>query len=88
MRSILINWLIEVAEEYSLSQQTLFLTVNLVDRFLAKENVSTLFLQLLGVTCMLLASYEVSRDPNSNGQLLVPSRFFFYFLLLCYYPSI
>jgi len=56
MRSVLIEWLIEVAEEYNLTLQTLFATVNYVDRFLCLAPVARNALQLLGVTCMLIAS--------------------------------
>lgn len=57
MRSILIEWLIEVAVEYSLTDMTLFLAVKYVDRFLSQAEVSRSTLQLLGVTAMLIASY-------------------------------
>lgn len=35
MRSILVDWLIEVAEEYRLSSETLFICVSVVDIFIA-----------------------------------------------------
>ncbi|XP_059455441.1 cyclin-A2-2-like isoform X2 [Corylus avellana] len=59
MRGILIDWLVEVSEEYKLVPDTLYLTVNLIDRFLSKNYMEKTRLQLLGVTCMLIASaYE------------------------------
>ncbi|PIN09044.1 G2/Mitotic-specific cyclin A [Handroanthus impetiginosus] len=59
MRAILIDWLVEVSDEYQLVSDTLYLTVNLIDRFLSGNYVEKPKLQLLGVTCMLLASkYE------------------------------
>jgi cyclin A len=64
MRSILIDWLVEVAEEYQLTTQTLFLAVNYVDRFLSFIPMERSKLQLLGVTSMLLASkYWEIRPP-------------------------
>jgi cyclin A len=56
MRAILIDWLVEVAEEYSLQCQTLFLAVAYVDRFLDKVAIDRSKLQLVGVTAMLLAA--------------------------------
>jgi len=56
MRSILVDWLIEVTEEYGLTLNTLFLTVNYVDRILDNVPIPRIKLQLLGVTCMLIAS--------------------------------
>ncbi len=34
MRGILVDWLVEVADEYKLSSETLFLTVSYIDRCL------------------------------------------------------
>ncbi|KAK3752615.1 hypothetical protein QZH41_018802, partial [Actinostola sp. cb2023] len=56
MRAILIDWLVEVGEEYKLLPQTLYLTVNYIDRFLSAMSVLRGKLQLVGTACMLLAS--------------------------------
>ncbi|KNC47791.1 G2/mitotic-specific cyclin-A [Thecamonas trahens ATCC 50062] len=56
MRAILMDWLVEVAEEYRLKSETLFLTINYIDRFLSKRNVKRCKLQLVGVAAMLVAS--------------------------------
>ncbi|KAI6680113.1 hypothetical protein NL676_033994 [Syzygium grande] len=65
MRGILIDWLVEVSEEYKLVPDTLYLTVNLIDRFLSQNFVEKQRLQLLGVTCMLIASkYEEICPPR------------------------
>ncbi|KAG9146501.1 hypothetical protein Leryth_011784 [Lithospermum erythrorhizon] len=65
MRGILIDWLVEVVEEYRLDPDTLYLTVNLIDRFLSCNYVEKQKLQLLGVTCMLIASkYEEICAPR------------------------
>lgn len=59
MRGILVDWLVEVAEEYELSSETLFLAVNYLDRFAATCPVDRRKFQLVGVACMLIASkYE------------------------------
>ncbi len=64
MRGILVDWLVEVAEEYQLMSETLHLAVTLMDRFLSKTAVQRNRLQLVGVTCMLLASkYEEIYSP-------------------------
>ncbi|XP_011026521.1 PREDICTED: cyclin-A2-2-like isoform X2 [Populus euphratica] len=65
MRGILIDWLVEVSEEYTLVPDTLYLTVNLIDRFLSQNYIEKQRLQLLGVTCMLIASkYEEICAPR------------------------
>ncbi|KAJ8751825.1 hypothetical protein K2173_026019 [Erythroxylum novogranatense] len=65
MRGILIDWLVEVSEEYKLVPDTLYLTVHLIDRFLSQSHIEKQRLQLLGVTCMLIASkYEEICAPR------------------------
>jgi cyclin-A len=56
MRSILVDWLVEVAEEYKLVSDTLYLTVSYIDRFLSSNVLKRQKLQLLGVAAMLIAS--------------------------------
>lgn len=57
MREVLVDWLVEVAEEYRLVSDTLYLAVAYVDRFLSYRVLTRNKLQLLGVCCMLIASY-------------------------------
>lgn len=57
MRGVLVDWLVEVAEEYKLLPNTLFSTVSCIDRFLSCQCINRSKLQLLGVSCMLAASY-------------------------------
>ena len=65
MRSILVDWLVEVADEYSLTSETLFLTLNYLDRYLSLKSVKRNKLQLVGITCMLVASkYEEIYAPQ------------------------
>jgi len=64
MRTILVDWLVEVAEEYKLNSHTLYIAVGYIDRFLSEMSVNRGKLQLVGVTSMLLASkYEEIYPP-------------------------
>ncbi|KAM6953728.1 cyclin-A2 isoform 2-T2 [Aplochiton taeniatus] len=56
MRAILVDWLVEVGEEYKLQSETLYLAVNYIDRFLSSMSVLRGKLQLVGTAAMLLAS--------------------------------
>ena len=47
MRGILMDWLVEVHLKFKLQAETLFLTVNLIDRFLEKKQVTKTNLQLV-----------------------------------------
>ena len=40
MRAILIDWLVEVHLKFKLVPESLYLTVNLIDRYLEKEQVT------------------------------------------------
>ncbi|RDX60205.1 putative cyclin-A3-1, partial [Mucuna pruriens] len=65
MRAILVDWLVDVAEEYKLLSETLHLSVLYIDRFLSVNHVNKLRLQLLGVSSMLVASkYEEINPPR------------------------
>lgn len=65
MREILIDWLHEVHSRFKLQEETLFLTVNLVDRFLQVRAVDRSKLQLIGCVAMLLAAkYEEIYVPE------------------------
>ncbi|KAG7011624.1 hypothetical protein SDJN02_26530, partial [Cucurbita argyrosperma subsp. argyrosperma] len=65
-REILVDWLIDVAEEYKLVSDTLYLTVSHIDRYLSWHAVDRNKLQLLGVCCMLIASkYEEINPPHA-----------------------
>lgn len=65
MRGILVDWLIEVHTRFHLLPETLFLAVNILDRFLSAKVVQLDRLQLVGVTAMFIASkYEEVLSPH------------------------
>ena len=64
MREILIDWIINVHLKYKLLDETLFLTVILIDRYLQKVQISRKYLQLVGVASLLIAcKYEEIYPP-------------------------
>jgi G2/mitotic-specific cyclin 1/2 len=65
MRGILVDWLLEVHTRFRLLPETLFLAVNIIDRFLSSKIVQLDRLQLVGVTAMFIASkYEEVLSPH------------------------
>ncbi|WFD31497.1 B-type cyclin [Malassezia sp. CBS 17886] len=65
MRATLIDWLLQVHMRYHMLPETLWIAVNLVDRFLSARIVSLAKLQLVGVTAMFVASkYEEILAPS------------------------
>lgn len=68
MRSVLVDWLIEIHWKLKLLPETLFLSVNLMDRFLSIRAVSLAKFQLVGVTSTLIASkYEEVLSPSVSN---------------------
>ncbi|KAI5294880.1 B-type cyclin [Ascosphaera atra] len=65
MRSVLIDWIVQVHTRFALLPETLFLTVNYIDRFLSCKIVSLGKLQLVGATAIFIASkYEEVTCPS------------------------
>nr|CAG8437749.1 5105_t:CDS:2 [Entrophospora candida] len=70
MRIILIDWLIEVHYKFRLLPETLFLTVNIVDRFLSERVVSMVKLQLVGITALFISGkYEEVLAPSIKNYI-------------------
>jgi G2/mitotic-specific cyclin-B, other len=69
-REILVDWLLEVNDRYKLDRETLYLTVNLLDRFLSKENVSYKKIQLVGISAMMIAcKYQELQCPRLSAYV-------------------
>jgi len=67
MRTVLVEWLVEVHQQFSLLQETLYLSVAILDRYMqvAAEKVPRKSLQLVGVTAMFIAAkYEEMYAPE------------------------
>ncbi|KAI4305888.1 hypothetical protein L6164_029220 [Bauhinia variegata] len=72
MRSILVDWLIEVHRKFELMPETLYLTLNVVDRFLSMKVVPRRELQLVGISSMLIAcKYEEIWAPEVNDFVCI-----------------
>lgn len=56
MRGILSDWLVQLHASFRLLPETLFLCINIIDRFLSARVVSLAKLQLVGVTSMFIAA--------------------------------
>ena len=65
MRTILMDWLIEVHSKFRLLPETLFIAVNLIDRFLSARVISLVKFQLVGLTALFVAAkYEEVICPS------------------------
>lgn len=65
MRAVLIDWVVQVHGKFNLLPETLFLTVNYIDRFLSKRKVSLTRFQLVGAVAFFIAAkYEEINCPT------------------------
>jgi cyclin B len=75
MRAILVDWMVEVHVKFKLLTETMFLSVNLVDRFLAVKPITRTKLQLVGIAAMLLASkYEEIYSPELRDFIHIADK--------------
>eukprot|EP00934_Nitzschia_sp_Nitz4_P000481 Nitzschia sp. Nitz4//scaffold101_size76361//49267//50567//NITZ4_005606-RA/size76361-augustus-gene-0.14-mRNA-1//-1//CDS//3329532170//481//frame0 len=75
MRSILVDWLVEVHLKFKLVPETLYLTINIIDRYLQRKEVSRPKLQLVGVTALLIAAkYEEIYPPELRDLVYICDR--------------
>ncbi|KAI4348577.1 hypothetical protein L6164_009286 [Bauhinia variegata] len=75
MRAILVDWLVDVHSKFDLSLEALYLTINIIDRFLAIKTLPRRELQLVGISAMLMASkYEEIWPPEVNDFVCLSDR--------------
>jgi len=63
MRSVLVDWMVEVQESFELNHETLYLAVKLVDFYLSKVVIKREQLQLVGCTAVFIACKFDERIP-------------------------
>jgi len=70
-----VDWLVSVQQKYKLKAETLFLAINLLDRYLEQKPVARRFLQLVGVTSLLIAAkFEEVYPPAINEFVYVTDK--------------
>ena len=65
-----VDWMIEVQINYNLSQETLYLAVDILSRYIRYEWVSRNDLQLVGAASMLIASKYEEIYPPEVGEFV------------------
>ncbi|ODV88110.1 hypothetical protein CANARDRAFT_26267 [[Candida] arabinofermentans NRRL YB-2248] len=72
MRSILVDWMVEVHLKFRLLPETLYLAINIMDRFMSKESVQVDRLQLLATGSLFIAAkYEEVYSPSVKNYAYV-----------------
>lgn len=66
---------LQVHDKFELMKETLFLTINLIDRFLSQQTVVRKKLQLVGLVALLLAcKYEEVSVPVVGDLILISDK--------------
>ena len=55
MRSILVDWIIDVHSKFGFTDETLFMTISIIDRYLTINQIKRSNFQLLGITALMIA---------------------------------
>ena len=55
MRSILVDWIIDVHHKFGFTDETLFMTILIIDRYCTIENITRIKYQCLGITALMIA---------------------------------
>ncbi|CAK8682742.1 unnamed protein product [Clavelina lepadiformis] len=72
MRAILVDWMVEVQENFELNHETLYLAVKLVDHYMQKVNIIRERLQLVGATSLLVAAkFDERHAPYVDDFLYI-----------------
>lgn len=75
MRSLLVDWIIDIHEKLCLCHDTLFFAVNLIDRFLAVRSIPGSKLQLVGISALMIAcKYEEVVCPALQTFVLLTEK--------------
>ena len=56
MRGILIDWLIDVHNKFNYKEETLYITIYIMDSYLSKRHIQRKRFQLLGITSLFISS--------------------------------
>jgi cyclin B len=74
MRLILVDWLVDVHRKFKLRSTTLFMAINILDRYMqiTSESIPKSKFQLLGITSLFIASkYEEIYPPGLGDFVYV-----------------
>lgn len=70
MRAVLVDWMVEVQENFELNHETLYLAVKLVDHYLMVKTVPRDILQLLGASGLFIACKFDERCPPALDDFI------------------
>ncbi len=77
MRSILIDWLLDVHHKFNFKQETLYMTIYIIDTFLSKKLIQRKRFQLLGITSLIISTkfHEIFIRRMSDYALITDNAY-------------
>lgn len=77
MRTILVDWLVDVHVKFKMVPETLYLAINIIDRYIEQKQIKRCKLQLVGISSLLLASkYEEIYPPDLQDLIHIADKAF------------
>ncbi|KAI3382560.1 hypothetical protein SNEBB_003710 [Seison nebaliae] len=74
-RMTIVDWIVEVCDEYSMHTEVAYLAVAYADRYLSKREIPKNKLQLLAIACILIAAkYEEIYPPEMSDCIFVTEK--------------
>ena len=71
MREVLLDWIVELHYKFKMFPNTLFLTVNIIDRYLQRVQIDRNVLQLVGTAALYIAAkYEETYEVPELVELV------------------
>lgn len=72
MREIVIDWLVDVHRKFKMRQETLFMTIALLNRYLERCMIKKEIFQLVATTCLFAAAkYEEIYPPAIDDYVYI-----------------
>jgi len=77
MRSVLVDWMVNVHHQFKLLPETLYMAVSIMDRFFQKESVCKDKIQLVGVTAFFISSkFEEIYPPELSDFVTICEKLY------------
>ena len=76
-RAVVIEWLSYIVHFFSQSNETLFLSINIMDRYISKKRISLNIYQLVAISSYLIASkYEDTNSPSISDLIYISKNIY------------
>ena len=75
MRNILVGLIIDIHHKFGLTDETLFMTISIIDRYYSIEKVTWIKYQCLGITALMIAfKHEKKNIPKIEDYICITNN--------------